>query len=69
MIKTQKVGRILITESSKLISVKPLSLAPNKVSNCWAMTERTSILILLNSSKHIQAPQQANPLKNLPIIT
>ena len=28
------------------------------------MTDKTSILILLNSSKHIQAPQFAKPLKN-----
>ena len=32
------------------------------------MTDNTSILILLNSSKHAQAPAAANPLKNLPTI-
>jgi hypothetical protein len=31
------------------------------------MTERTSSSILLNSSKHAQAPQQASPLKNFAI--
>lgn len=32
------------------------------------MTESTSISILLNSSKHDQAPPCASPEKNLPII-
>ena len=67
--KTQNVGNILIVLPSKTISVCFLSLAPNNVNSCWAMTERTSMLIRLNSSKQIQAPQQASPLKNLPIIT
>lgn len=32
------------------------------------MTESTSMSILLNSSKHDQAPPYAKPEKNLPII-
>ena len=38
------------------------------VRSCWAMTDNTSISILLNSSKQHQAPDCANPEKNLPII-
>jgi len=38
------------------------------MSNYWAITESTSILIRLNSSKQAHAPALANPLKNLPTI-
>lgn len=38
------------------------------VISCWAMTDRTSMLILLNSSKQHQAPDCASPEKNPPII-
>lgn len=38
------------------------------VISCWAMTDSTSISILLNSSKQHQAPDCASPEKNLPII-
>ena len=32
------------------------------------MTDKTSMFIRLNSSKHAQAPAEASPLKNLPTI-
>ena len=38
------------------------------VISCCAMTDRTSMSILLNSSKQHQAPDWASPEKNLPII-
>lgn len=34
----------------------------------WAITDSTSISILLNSSKHAQAPPCDRPEKNLPIV-
>lgn len=34
---------------------------------CWATTESTYKSIRLNSSKHDHAPEEANPLKNLPM--
>ena len=41
----------------------PAAFAENKTINCEAITDKTSILILLNSSKQIQEPQLAKPLK------
>ena len=35
----------------------------------YAITERTSNSILLNSSKQAQEPQEQSPLKNSPILT
>ncbi len=34
---------------------------------CCATTDNTSRSIRLNSSKHDQAPEDANPLKNFPV--
>jgi len=66
--KTQKVGLSLMFDSSNTISLSYLPLAPNKIKSYWAMTDKTSILILLNSSKQHQAPAAAKPLKKLAII-
>jgi hypothetical protein len=38
------------------------------VRTCCAMTERTSISILLNSSRHVQEPVKASPVNNFSII-
>ena len=38
------------------------------VRSCWAITDNTSMSILLNSSKQHQAPDWAKPEKNRPII-
>lgn len=46
----------------------PLAFSPKRMSNCYAITESTSMLIRLNSSKQAQAPALASPLKNLPTI-
>ena len=57
------MGNIWIGVFSKIILSMPAALALNKTINCEAITDNTSILILLNSSKHIQEPQFAKPLK------
>lgn len=44
------------------------ALAFLMVMSCWAMTDRTSMSIRLNSSKQHQAPDCAKPLKKRPII-
>lgn len=62
--KTQNVGFILIRDSSKKISGSLLPFALNNTSSYCAITDNTSMLILLNSSKHAQAPALARPLKN-----
>ena len=65
VINTQKELSIFISEPSKfsILSI-PSALAPNKINNYQAITDKTSILIRLNSSKQIHAPHDANPLKN-----
>jgi hypothetical protein len=68
VINTQKVGLILILLPSNSHSGDPFSFSPNNYSNYYAITDNTSILILLNSSKQHQAPDEARPLKNLPTI-
>jgi hypothetical protein len=47
------------------VSSNGTALSANNYSSCIAITERTSIPILLNSSKQAQAPAPASPLKNL----
>ena len=44
------------------------TLAFLMVRSCWAITDSTSMSILLNSSKQHQAPDWAKPEKNRPII-
>jgi len=44
------------------------ALAFLMVISCWAITDNTSMSILLNSSKQHQAPDVARPEKNRPII-
>jgi hypothetical protein len=66
--KTENVGSNLISVPSNSTRGEPLAFSPNKTSNYYAITERTSIFILLNSSKHAHAPAAARPLKNLAII-
>lgn len=51
-----------------LILVSKTNLLWNEDCSYCAMTLNTSILILLNSSKQAQAPQEMIPLKNAPII-
>jgi len=68
VMKTQKVGFILISDSSKMISGSLFALALKRMRSYYAITESTSMLILLNSSKHAQAPALARPLKNLATI-
>ena len=63
---TEKVGKSLIIEPSNSTYGVPLAFSPNKTSNYCAITESTSMSILLNSSKHAHAPADANPLKNFP---
>ena len=64
--KTQKVGVTLMVDPSNSIYSSLLALAPKSYNNYYAMTDKTSILIRLNSSKQHQAPAEAKPLKNLP---
>ena len=66
VMNTEKVGLILISEPSNLISWAPSDLALKRTQSCQAMTDKTSRLILLNSSKQHQAPDEASPLKNFP---
>ena len=64
--KTQKVGLSLISLPSKFSTISlPSAFDPNKINNCYAITDKTSIFILLNSSKQHHAPALAKPLKNL----
>ena len=44
------------------------ALAFLMVMSCWAITDKTSMSIRLNSSKQHQAPDCARPLKKRPII-
>lgn len=57
-------GMRMISSPSKLNIFFFYRMADWMVRTCWAMTERTSKSILLNSSKQHQAPELANPLKN-----
>ena len=66
--KTQNVGLSLIKDSSNVNSSSPVAFAPNNYNNYCAITDSTSILIRLNSSKQAHAPADASPLKNLPTI-
>ena len=65
---TENVGKIRIVEFSNNTVKDPFAFSPYKVYNYCAMTDSTSILILLNSSKQHQAPALAKPLKNLATI-
>ena len=65
--KTLQVGFNGISASSKKNIFLPYFLAIVMVKICWATTESTYRSIRLNSSKHDQAPDEARPLKNLPI--
>lgn len=59
------MGKILPYSSTSPFSF----LRPTRIENsCWAITESTSISILLNSSKQAQAPCCARPENNLLII-
>jgi len=68
VINTQKVGFILIFEPENSISVKFYAFAVNSSRSYWAMTESTSTLMRLNSSKQHHAPEADRPLKNLAIM-
>jgi hypothetical protein len=65
---TENVGNIFIIDPSNSTYGVPFAFSPNNTSNYYAITDNTSILIRLNSSKHAHAPALANPLKNLPTI-
>jgi hypothetical protein len=66
--KTQNSGINLISDSSNITLGVPFAFSPNKNKSYWAITDSTSMLIRLNSSKQAQAPEAANPLKNFPTI-
>lgn len=55
------VGFSLRSVPSKLKTSSLLMIAIWMHSTCWAITERTSRSIRLNSSKQAQAPEQAKP--------
>lgn len=55
-----------MTDPSNSTYGVPFAFSPKRIKSCYAITDSTSILILLNSSKHAQAPADARPLKNLP---
>ncbi|RNA24725.1 hypothetical protein BpHYR1_026639 [Brachionus plicatilis] len=72
--------RLPAAVSTDLTALMPFSSVPSKtklstlactarimLNICWATTDNTSKSILLNSSKHAQAPAEARPLKNFPI--
>ena len=56
-----------ISVPSKTKLVTRAAIARWMSSTCCATTERTSRSMRLNSSKHAHAPEDAKPLKNLPI--
>jgi len=63
---TENVGFITILLPSNSTLGNYLALAPKRISSYCAITESTSIFILLNSSKQHQAPAAESPLKNFP---
>ena len=64
---TKHDGTISSSVPSNINLSTPAMIARCIVNICCAITDNTSNSILLNSSKHDQAPAAASPLKNLPI--
>jgi hypothetical protein len=67
VIYTANSGFTTISVPSNTVRFSFLWTAPWRWITCCAITDNTSILIRLNSSKHAHAPDDAKPLKNLPL--
>ena len=65
--KTPHVGSSEISSSCSLNLATPAFIPSVTDLNCTDQTESTSGTNLLNSSKHPQDPDEANPLKIPPI--